>query len=94
MKADTHPEYHTINVKMTDGTVVEMKSTWGKEGDQLALDIDPSGSPCMDRRHIAPDGHRWPRVQVQKQIRRSGLLKAAPTRIEKAARFGAAFLFE
>jgi len=34
MKADTHPEYHMINVKMTDGTVVQMKSTWGKEGDQ------------------------------------------------------------
>ena len=42
MKTDTHPEYHIINVKMTDGTVVEMKSTWGKEGDQLSLDIDPS----------------------------------------------------
>jgi len=33
MKADTHPEYHMINVKMTDGTVVQMKSTWGKEGE-------------------------------------------------------------
>ena len=38
MKADTHPEYHMINVKMTDGTILEMKSTWGKEGDQLSLD--------------------------------------------------------
>ena len=46
MKADTHPKYHTINVKMTDGTVVEMRSTWGKEGDQLALDIDPSVHPA------------------------------------------------
>ena len=43
MKADTHPDYHMINVKLTDGTIVEMKSTWGKEGDQLSLDIDP---PC------------------------------------------------
>ena len=33
MKADTHPDYHLINVKMTDGTVVQMKSTWGNEGD-------------------------------------------------------------
>ena len=46
MKTDTHPDYHIINVKMTDGTVVEMKSTWGKEGDQLALDIDPSVHPA------------------------------------------------
>ena len=46
MKKDTHPEYHIIDVKMTDGTVVQMKSTWGKEGDQLALDIDPSAHPA------------------------------------------------
>ena len=41
MKADTHPDYHTIKVQMTDGTVFETRSTWGKEGDTLHLDIDP-----------------------------------------------------
>jgi len=46
MKKDTHPEYHIINVKMTDGTVIQMKSTWGAEGDQLALDIDPTVHPA------------------------------------------------
>ena len=46
MKKDTHPDYHVIDVKMTDGTVVQMKSTWGKEGDQLSLDIDPSVHPA------------------------------------------------
>lgn len=46
MKKDTHPEYHLINVKMTDGTIVPMQSTWGKEGDQMALDIDPSVHPA------------------------------------------------
>ena len=46
MKSDTHPEYHTINVKMTDGTIFQMKSTWGAEGDQLALDIDPTVHPA------------------------------------------------
>ncbi len=46
MKKDTHPEYHTIKVKMTDGTILEMKSTWGAEGDQIALDIDPSVHPA------------------------------------------------
>ncbi|TNJ41116.1 50S ribosomal protein L31 [Phaeobacter sp. B1627] len=46
MKKDTHPDYHFINVKMTDGTVLQMRSTWGKEGDQLALDIDPSVHPA------------------------------------------------
>ena len=46
MKADTHPDYHVITVKMTDGTEVQMKSTWGAEGDTLALDIDPSVHPA------------------------------------------------
>ncbi len=46
MKKDLHPEYHIIDVKMTDGTVVQMKSTWGKEGDTLALEIDPSSHPA------------------------------------------------
>jgi large subunit ribosomal protein L31 len=40
MKADTHPDYHMIDVKMTDGTVFQTKTTWGKSGDQMALDID------------------------------------------------------
>ncbi|MGY6634080.1 MAG: 50S ribosomal protein L31 [Alkalilacustris sp.] len=46
MKTDIHPDYHLINVKMTDGTVVQMKSTWGKEGDTLTLEIDPSAHPA------------------------------------------------
>ena len=46
MKPDTHPEYHMISVKMTDGTIFETKTTWGKEGDQMALDIDPLAHPA------------------------------------------------
>lgn len=46
MKKNIHPEYHVIDVKMTDGTVVQMKSTWGKEGDTLSLDIDPTVHPA------------------------------------------------
>lgn len=41
MKKDIHPNYHTIKVIMTDGTSFETRSTWGKEGDTLQLDIDP-----------------------------------------------------
>lgn len=48
MKNDIHPDYHIINVKMTDGTVHQMKSTYGNEGDQLALDIDPSAHPAWN----------------------------------------------
>ncbi|MBP9829105.1 MAG: 50S ribosomal protein L31 [Proteobacteria bacterium] len=46
MKKDIHPEYHSITVKMTDGTTFETRSTWGKEGDTLQLDIDPKSHPA------------------------------------------------
>ncbi|MGI9483642.1 MAG: 50S ribosomal protein L31 [Hyphomicrobiales bacterium] len=46
MKKDTHPDYHTITVTMTDGTTFETRSTYGSEGDTLKLDIDPSTHPA------------------------------------------------
>jgi len=46
MKKDIHPDYHMINVTMTDGTVYQTRSTYGKEGDSLVLDIDSSTHPA------------------------------------------------
>ena len=46
MKADTHPDYHMIKVQMTNGTMFETRSTWGKEGDTLQLDIDSKTHPA------------------------------------------------
>ncbi len=46
MKANIHPNYHTITVVMTDGTQYKTRSTWGKEGDTLNLDIDPRTHPA------------------------------------------------
>lgn len=46
MKADIHPDYHMITVKMTDGTTYETRSTYGKEGDTLSLEIDPTSHPA------------------------------------------------
>ena len=46
MKKDIHPDYHVIEVKLTDGTPYQMKTTWGKEGDSLQLDIDPTVHPA------------------------------------------------
>jgi large subunit ribosomal protein L31 len=46
MKADTHPDYHMITVKMTDGTEFQTRSTWGSEGDTMTLDIDPTSHPA------------------------------------------------
>ena len=46
MKKDLHPEYHIIDVKMTNGDIVQMRSTWGAEGDTLSLEIDPTSHPA------------------------------------------------
>ena len=46
MKKDIHPEYHDITVQMTDGSTFSTRSTWGKEGDTLVLDIDPKSHPA------------------------------------------------
>ena len=46
MKGDIHPDYHTIKVVMTDGTEFTTRTTWGKEGDTLHLDIDPKSHPA------------------------------------------------
>lgn len=46
MKNDIHPNYHAIDVKLVDGTVVQMRTTWGNEGDTITLDVDPSVHPA------------------------------------------------
>ena len=46
MKKNIHPDYHEIEVVMTDGTKFKTRSTWGRKGDVLNLDIDPKSHPA------------------------------------------------
>lgn len=46
MKQGIHPNYHMITVVMTDGSKFQTRSTYGKPGDTLALDIDPRTHPA------------------------------------------------
>ena len=46
MEQDAHPNYHFINVVMTDGTTYQTRSTYSKEGATLNLDIDPKTHPA------------------------------------------------
>jgi large subunit ribosomal protein L31 len=46
VKKDIHPDYHMIDVKLTDGSTFKTRSTWGKDGDSMSLDIDPSVHPA------------------------------------------------
>ena len=46
MKKDIHPEYHFIDVKLTNGSTYRTRSTYGDEGATLTLEIDPSAHPA------------------------------------------------
>ena len=44
--ADFHPDYHEIEVTMTDGETFKTRSPWGKKGDNLRLEVDPKTHPA------------------------------------------------
>jgi len=58
MKNDIHPDYHEITVVMTDGTTFKTRSTLGKEGETLTLDIDPKTHPAWTggAQHLVDSG--------------------------------------
>lgn len=55
MKKDIHPDYHEITVVLTDGSEFQTRSTWGKAGDTLRLDIDPKTHPAWTGVHRLVD---------------------------------------
>lgn len=46
MKPNIHPDYHEITVKMTNGKTYKTRSTYGKKGDVMTLDVDPNSHPA------------------------------------------------
>jgi len=65
MKKDTHPDYHEITVVMTDGSSFKTRSTYGKPGATLKLDIDPKSHPAWTggQQHLMDRGGRLSRFQ-------------------------------
>ena len=65
MKPDIHPDYHEIKVVLTDGTEYTTRSTWGKPGDVLKLDIDARTHPAWTggQQQIMDRGGRVSRFQ-------------------------------
>ena len=55
MKKGIHPDYHEITVVMTDGTSFKTRSTMGKAGDTIRLDIDPKSHPAWTGVHRLVD---------------------------------------
>lgn len=65
MKQDIHPDYHMVTVTMTDGTTFQTRSTYGKEGDTITLDIDPRTHPAWTggNQHLIDRGGRVSRFK-------------------------------
>jgi large subunit ribosomal protein L31 len=55
MKPSIHPDYHEITVIMTDGTEFKTRSTYGRPGETLRLDIDPKSHPAWTGHHRLVD---------------------------------------
>ena len=55
MKNEIHPDYHEITVIMTDGTQFVTRSTYGKAGDKIQLDIDSKSHPAWTGLHRLVD---------------------------------------
>ncbi len=72
MKQGIHPDYHEITVTMTDGSSFKTRSTYGKPGDTLHLDIDPKTHPAWTGQHRLVDSGG----QVAKFNKRFGNFKA------------------
>jgi large subunit ribosomal protein L31 len=51
MKKEIHPDYHEITVILTDGSEFKTRSTYGKAGASLRLDIDPKTHPAWTGVH-------------------------------------------
>jgi large subunit ribosomal protein L31 len=74
MKPGIHPDYHPIKVTMTDGTEYTTRSTWGKAGDTIQLDIDSKSHPAWTggQQQLLDRGGRLSRFQNKF----GGLIKA------------------
>ena len=86
MKKDLHPDYHEITVIMTDGTEFVTRSTYGKKGDRMLLDIDPKTHPAWTGQHrmvdrgsqLAKFNKRFSGIGGKKDEAAAGAAAAAP----------------
>ena len=89
-KQGIHPDYHTITVQMTDGTRYETRSTHGKEGDVITLDVDPKTHPAwVGGVHMRKTGrlesfnNRFSGISFDSKTQGSGTSAAAASKQEE-----------
>ena len=64
-KPEQGAQNHTVKIVMTDGTEFTTRTTWGKEGDTMRLDIDPKSHPAWTggQQQLLDRGGRLSRFQ-------------------------------
>lgn len=67
MKKGIHPDYHEITVVMTNGEKFTTRSTWGKPGDSLFLEIDPTSHMAWTKKQHFIDKGRVARFNQRFQ---------------------------
>lgn len=45
-KKGIHPEDHNLSIVLSNGKQIGIKTTWGKEGETMKLDVDPTNHPA------------------------------------------------
>ncbi len=73
MKKDIHPDYHEITVVMTDGSTFTTRSTWGKPGDSMRLEIDTATHPAWTGEHRLLTTARGQVAKFNKRFQNLGL---------------------
>ena len=48
--AGIQPKQHLVEVTMTNGSKMQILTTWGKEGGSLRLDVDPHNHPAWQEK--------------------------------------------
>ena len=41
-----HPKEHLVNLILSDGSKIQVMTSWGKEGENIHLDVDPKNHPA------------------------------------------------
>ena len=76
MKDGIHPDYHEITILMTDGTSYTTRSTYGKEGDTLRLEIDPKSHPARTAGQLRLHDIGWQLARFNRRFQNFGPKRA------------------
>lgn len=85
MKKDVHPDYHFVEVQMTDGSTFTTRTTWGAAGEKLQLVIDPKNHPAYTGERKVVDALG----RMEKFARRYGIQSAKDKQNESDAKAAA-----